>query len=168
MTRQIKGPGTEALEREYVYAAPPLSISDLAERHGLARSGVASKATAGNWFQKREDFRRRVAEETRSAMAEKWSEMQLATYERLAKMASSYLDAYEKALRDGEIKVSTRDMLGIASMMRTLTGDMVDKPVSNIVVDPSTGDVFDGTAEDARAAIEKVKALIAGGGSDGE
>lgn len=162
MTRQVKGPGTDVLEREYVYSDPPLSISDLAERHGLARSNVAAKATAGNWFQKREEFRRRLAEETRDALAEKWAEMDIAVHERAAKLAVKYFDIYEKALDSGEIKPSTRDMLGVAAMMRTYTQDMVEKPVSNVVVDPQTGEIFDGTAEDARAAIEKVKALIAG------
>ena len=167
MTRQIKGPGTDALEREYVYSDPPLSITDLAEMHGLARSNVAAKANAGNWFEKRQDFRRRLAEETRDAMSEKWAEMQIAVYERMGKLAVKYIDEYEKALDAGEIKVSTRDMLGVASMMRTLTGDMVDKPAANVVVDPSTGDVFDGSAEDARVAIERVKALISGEAADG-
>ncbi len=162
MTRQVKGPGTDVLEREYVYSDPPLSISDLAERHGLARSNVAAKATAGNWFQKREEFRRRLAEETRDALAEKWAEMDIAVHERAAKLAVKYFDIYEKALDSGEIKPSTRDMLGVAAMMRTYTQDMVEKPVSNVVVDPQTGEIFDGTAEDARAAIEKVKALISG------
>lgn len=166
MTRQVKGPGTDVLEREYVYGDPPISISDLAEKYGLARSNVADKANAGKWFQKREEFRRRLAEQTRDAMAEKWAEMQIAVYERLGKTAVAYLDIYEKALASGEIKPTTRDMLGIAAMMRTLTGDMVNKPVGSAVVDPETGDVFDGTAEDARIAIEKVKALMAGG--DGE
>jgi hypothetical protein len=155
------------MEREYVYADPPVSITDLAERHGLARSNVAAKAQSGRWFEKREEFRRRLAEETRDAMAEKWAEMQIAVYERLSKTAVAYLDLYEKALAEGEIKANTKDMLGIASMMRTLTGDMVNKPVSNVVVDPETGEIFDGSAEDARVAIAKVKELIAGR-SDGE
>ena len=155
------------MEREYVYADQPVSITDLAERHGLARSNVAAKAQAGNWFQKREEFRRRLAEETRDAMSEKWAEMQIAVYERMGKLAVKYIDEYEKALDSGDIKVNTRDMLGVAAMMRTLTGDMVNKPVSSVVVDPTTGDIFDGSAEDARIAIAKVKELIAGG-SDGE
>lgn len=169
MTRQVKGPGTDVLEREYVYADPPVSISDLALRHGLARSNVADKATKGKWYEKREEFRRRLAEETRDALAEKWAEMQVAVYERLAKTAGSYLDLYEKALAAGDIKPDTKGMLGIAAMMRTLTTDMAKMPVSNQIVDPSTGDVFEGSADDARDAIEKVKALMAGeSGGDGE
>ena len=162
MTRQIKGPGTDVLEREYVYSDPPLSISDIAERHGLARSNVASKAGAGNWFEKREEFRRRLASETRDAMAEKWSEMQIAVYERGAKLALKYFDIYEKALDEGEIKPTTRDMLGVAAMMRTFTSDMVEKPVSSVVVDPTTGEIFEGNEDEARAAVATVKALIAG------
>jgi hypothetical protein len=169
MTRTIKGPGPDVLEREYVYSDPPISITLLAETHGLARSNVAQKALDGHWFQKREEFRRRLSEETRDALAEKWAEMQVAVYERLGKLAVKYIDLYEKALDSGEVKVGTRDMLGVAAMMRTITGDMAARPVANVVVDPETGDVFDGSAEDARIAIEKVKALIAGKAeSDGE
>lgn len=162
MTRQVKGPGTDVLEREYVYSDPPVSITELAERHSLARSNVAAKATAGKWFEKREEFRRRLSEKTRDAMAEKWSEMQTAVYERLAKTSVAYLDLYEKALAEGKVPANTKDMLGIASMMRTLTNDMVNKPVGGGVVDPETGDVFDGDEEEARDAIAKVKALMAG------
>ena len=168
MTRQIKGPGTDAMEREYVYADPPVSITDLAEKYGLARSNVAAKAGDGNWFQKREEFRKKLALATRDAMSEKWAEMQIAVYERGAKLALKYFDLYEEALDAGEVKPDTKGMLGMASMMRTFTSDMVEKPAANVVVDPSTGDVFDGSAEDARAAIEKVKALMSGAVPDVE
>jgi hypothetical protein len=170
VTRQIKGPGTDVMEREYVYADPPISYTDLAEKYGLARSNVAAKAEAGNWFKKREEFRRKVSEETRDAMAEKWAEMQIAIYERLGKLAVKYIDKYEKALdaEDSKIPISTKDMLGMASMVRTLTTDMAARPVSNLVVDPSTGEVFEGDEAEARAAIAKVKALMAGEATDGE
>jgi hypothetical protein len=161
MTRQVQGPGTDALEREYVYADPAISLTDLAERHGLARSNVTDKARIGHWFEKREEFRRRLADETRDALAEKWAQMQVAVYERLAKTAGRYLDIYEQALESGDIKPSTKDMIGIAAMMRTITGDMAQRPVANVVVG-TDGEVFEGTADDARMAIEKVKELLSG------
>ncbi len=162
LTRLVKGPSTEALEREYVYADPVVSISDLAERHGLARSNVAAKANAGRWFEKREEFRRKLSDATRDALAEKWAEMRIALYERQAKMAMRYFDLFDAALEAGEVKVNAKDMLGIAAMMRAYTGDMMQAPVANVVVDPDTGDVFEGTADDARAVIERIKRLQSG------
>lgn len=160
MTRQVKGPGTDALKREYVYADPEISYAKLAEKHGLSVSNVSGKATRGHWVEERERYRRKLAEETRNALGEKWAEMQVAIYERSAKLALKYFDLYESALDSGDIRPSTRDMLGVAAMMRTFTTDMA-RPVGELV-DPSTGDVFDGTAEEARVAIEKIRALMSG------
>lgn len=162
MTRQVKGPGTDVLEREYVYADPPISITDLAERHGLARSGVADKARAGRWFEKREEFRRKLADQTRDALAEKWAESQIALYERLAKTSTKYLDMFDSALDAGEVKVNTRDMIAIAAMMRTISTDMANRPVSNAVPEDGESDTFEGSAEEARAMIEKIKRLASG------
>ena len=165
MTRLIKGPGTDVLENEYVYAEPSISFDDLATKYGLSRSNIAAKARVGQWTKKREDFRRRLREETRAALAERWAEFQTANYERLMKMAAAYLDQYQAALEAGDIKVSTRDMLGIAAMMRTYLSDMTEQPVS----DPKTvnldGEEID--PSDADAVIAQVRRLMAGGGDDG-
>lgn len=165
MTRQIKVDAA-VLEREYVYAEPPISLTSLADKHGLARSGVADKARIGKWYEKREDFRRRISEKTRDAMAEKWAEMQSAVYERLMKSGVTYLDIYDKALADGEIKANARDMIAVASMMRTLLEDMARKPTASdpTLVGPE-GEEFEGTEDEARNVIEDVKRLMAGDAS---
>lgn len=160
VTRLAKGPGTDVLEREYVYADPVISLTELADKYGLARSGVADKARIGRWYEKREAFRTRLADKTREAMAERWAEFQTANYERLMKMAATYLDKYQAELETGAIKVSTRDMLGIAAMMRTFLDDMAKQPVSS-PVDVTPGDADD--PETAAATIEYVKRLMAGG-----
>ena len=166
MTRLVKGPGTDVLEREYVYSDPPLSISDLAEKHGLARSNVAAKANAGKWYEKRQEYQQKLKDRTRDALAEKWAESQVALYERLAKTATVYLDKFDKALDAGEVKVNTRDMIAIAAMMRTISTDMADRPVSSPSPDDDD-DTFEGTVEDAKAVIERIKALQSGA-VDGE
>lgn len=163
MTRLQKGPGTVALEREYIYADPPISLTELADKHGLARSNVAAKANSGKWYEKREEFRARLTEKTREALAEKWVEYETANRERLMAVASKYLDKYVEALDAGEIKVTTRDMLGIAAMQRTIMADIVGKPVVDPKLIGPDGEEFDGSEEDARAVIEQVKALMAGG-----
>ena len=163
MTRLVKGPGTDVLENEYVYAEPSVSFDDLATKYGLSRSNIAAKARVGQWTKKREDFRRRLREETRAAMAERWSEFQTANYERLMKMAAAYLDQYQKALDEGEIKVSTRDMLGIAAMMRTYLTDMTEQPaVDPRLVNPDDDEI---DPENAAEAIIKIRQLMAGGGN---
>jgi hypothetical protein len=166
MTRLRKS-DPEALRQEYVYADPPISITELADRHGLARSGVADKARIGHWFKDREEFRNKVTTDVTAALAEKWAEFQVANYERLMKVAADYLDTYQKELAEGTIKVNTRDMLGIAAMMRTFLSDMTKQPLDSgtTVIGPD-GEEFSGTDAEARSVIEEVKRLMAGGKPD--
>ena len=158
----------KVLRHEYVYAEPTISITELADKYGLARSGVADKARIGGWYEAREEFRAKVSEGTRDALAEKWVAFQTANYERLMEMAATYLDKYQAALKKDEIKVSTRDMLGIAAMMRTFLADMSRAPADADprLVNPD-GEEFTGTEAEARSVIEQVKALMAGGTGDG-
>ena len=166
MTRLRKGPGTDALEREYVYAEPTISISELADKHGLARSGVADKARIGKWYEKREEFRGKVTADVTAAMAEKWAEMQTAVYERLMKSGITYLDHYDLALEAGEIKPSARDMIAVASLMKNLLADMSHKPVIDPTLVGPGGEEFEGSEAEARSVIEEVKRLMAGGMPD--
>lgn len=154
------------LEREYVYAEPPISITELSDKYGLARSGVADKARIGKWYEKRKEFRARVSDDVRNAMAEKWSEMQVAVYERLMKSGIKYLDQYDAALEAGDIKPNARDMIAVASMMKALLDDMSRKPADQDprLVSPDDGE-FEGDEAEARDVIERVKALMAGGGN---
>lgn len=163
MTRLQKGPGTDVLEREYVYADPPISITMLADKYGLARSGVADKARIGKWYEKREAFRQRLSDKTREALAEKWADMQVAVYERLLKSGMTYLDKYDKALENDEIKPSARDMIAVGGMMKALLDEMAQKPAADPTVVGPDGEEFEGTEAEAREAIERIKQLMAGG-----
>jgi len=165
MTRLRQGPGTEVLEREYIYSDPPISITDLAEKYGLARSGVADKARIGDWYGRRKAFREKVGDTVSDAMAEKWAEMQIAVYERLMRIGVKNLELYEQAIETGKIKPSTRDMIAIASMMVSLFDKVAAKPAGERSADP---DEFDGDAEQARSAIDEVKRLMAGVNGGGE
>jgi hypothetical protein len=155
------------LRHEYIYADPPISITELADKHGLARSGVADKARIGEWYKARQEFRNKVSDRVTEALAEKWSEFQVANYERLMKVAANYLDTYQAELEAGTIKVNTRDMLGIAAMMRTFLSDMTKQPLDSgtTVIGPD-GEEFSGTDAEARSVIEEVKRLMAGGKPD--
>lgn len=156
------------LEREYVYAEPPISITELSDKYGLARSGVADKARIGKWYEKREEFRKRLSDKTREAMAEKWAEMQTAVYERLMKSGITYLDQYDQALANGDIKPTARDMIAVAGLMKGLLDDMARKPVSDPVLVSPDGEEFTGDPDAARSVIEEVKRLMAGGGDAGD
>lgn len=161
MTRLQKGPGTTVLEHEYVYSDPPMSLTDLADKYGLARSGVAGKAQVGKWFEKREEFRLRLTEKTREALAEKWVEYETANREKVMAVAATYLDKFVEALNSGEIKVSTRDMLGIVGMQRQLLTDVKGEAhIDPVLVGPDGSD-FD-TPESAAEQIANVKRLMRG------
>jgi hypothetical protein len=163
VTRLVKGPGTEVLEREYVYSEPPISLTELADKYDLARSNVADKARIGKWYEKREEFRTRLAEKSREALAERWVEYETANREKLLNVASKFFDKYVEALASGEIKVNTRDLLGMVAMQRTLLADVSGKPVIDPKLVNPEGDEFTGSADEAREVIEQVKALMAGG-----
>lgn len=155
MTR-TRGIATDVLEHEYVYSDPELSISDLAEKHGLARSGVAAKVKAGGWVEKRDEFRRQVTAKARDALAEKWASYETANREKLMTVAARYLDLYTEALDNGEIKVTTKDMLGIAAMQMANLDRLIAKPRDQVIV--SEGEEL--SPEEAAAAVASIREEI--------
>lgn len=166
MTRNRKV-DPELLEREYIYdtANPPVSFTQLAERHGLARNTVAEKATKGRWFERRQEFRRQIGEKAVEALGEQWVRFETATREKLMSLGLEYMGKYAEKLTAGEIPITTRDMLGIAAMMRTLMGDTAAAKTNGEEValyDPSTTDLDPDEARRILAAIES------GSNGDGE
>lgn len=118
------------LEREYIFDSgnPPVSLTDLADKYGMARSGIAEKARLGRWYERRIEFREQLGEKVVAALGDKWVEFETARREQMMNIAVKYLEKYAEALDDGEIKMNTRDMLGIAAMIRTLFGDIASNP----------------------------------------
>src|ERR1700675_4349473 len=94
------------LEHEYVYDPnpKPVSITDLAARYGLARSGVADKAISGKWLAERQEFRSAVGMKVTEAMADEWAVYATAQRSKMVEVAVATLDAYQKRLEAGEIK----------------------------------------------------------------
>ena len=149
----------EVLEREYVFDAanPPVSLTELAERHGLARSGVAEKARLGRWYERREEFRRQLGEKAVEKLGEEWVRFETASRERMLSIGLDYLNKYAEALTNGDIKVSTRDMLGVASMVRALIGDAAAAKTNGEEValyDPDTTDLDPAIARRVLAELE--------------
>lgn len=166
MTRQRKV-DPELLEREYIYdsASPPISLTGLAEKHGLARSGVAEKAIKGRWFERRNEFREQLGVKTTEALGENWVKFETATREKMMTLGLTYLDKYSDALESGEIKVSTRDMLGMAGMIRALIGDAsaVAPGDEGGLLDP---DAIDMSPDAIRAGLRRLELLEEGLTSD--
>jgi len=150
-----------ALEREYIYApiSNPVSISDLAEKYDIARSGVARHAQDGKWYERRKEFESKVDQGVTDALAEKWAEIQAAHRERLLRAGSTYLDSWVKKLEAGEVEVNTKDALAVASMMRLEFEAIRDDVTTPTVVSPTDGELSEA---DARTAIAEIKALMAG------
>lgn len=156
------------LEREYIYDSgnPPISLTALAEKHGMARSNIAAKALTGKWYERRVEFRQSLGEKVVEALGDEWVKYETAVRRKMMDVASSYLDKYIEALDSDKITVSTRDMLGIAAMMRTLLGDAAAKPEQEGgLIDPETKPL---DPEYYRRALTSVEALLESGslGSD--
>lgn len=131
----------ETLKREYIYSAesPPISYTDLADKHGMSRSLIADRGTKEGWYEQRVEFRKNLGIKTTEAMTDQITKYQMATRQKMMDVALTYLDQYEKALKGGEIKVSTRDMVQIAAMLRTLVGDAINNAAGEEgLIDPDT------------------------------
>ena len=114
------------LEREYVYdsATPPISITQLADQHGMARSNIADMARRGKWYEKRKEVRLTVGEKVLDAMTDRWAETQTTIRNRMLEVSMKMLDKAEKALADDEIKITrVADIATVVATVRVLLGD---------------------------------------------
>lgn len=171
MTRNRKV-DPDVLEREYIYdtANPPVSFTGLAERHGLARNTVAEKALRGRWFERRKEFRESLGVKVTEALGDQWAKLEAATREKLMSLGSTYLDQYLKKLMAEEIPLTTRDALGVASMMRTLMNDAANAKTNQdgevSLHDPDTVDLSPDAYRRALETIERAERGQLGPGPD--
>jgi hypothetical protein len=148
-----------AIEREYIFDAgsPPVSYDDLVAKYGMARSGLSEIARKGRWYERREEFRQQLGVKAVERLGEEWVRFETATREKMMTVGIAYLDKYQKALEAGEIKVSTRDMVQIAAMLRTLTQDATAARTNGEevdLIDPETHPIDELTARRILAAVE--------------
>lgn len=125
MTRARKA-DPALLEREYVYDSgnPPISITQLADNHGMARSNIADMARRGKWYEKRKEVRLTVGEKVLDAMTDRWAETQTVIRDRMLELSIKLLDQAEKAVAAGEIKITrVADIQSIVATARVLLGD---------------------------------------------
>lgn len=171
MTRNRKV-DPEVLEREYIYDAenPPVSITRLAERHGLARNTVAEKAIRGRWFERRKEFRENLGIKVTEALGDEWAKLEAATREKLMSLGSTYLDQYMKKLVAEEVPLTTKDALGVAAMMRTLINDAANAKTSSdgevLLHDPDAADLSPEAYRRALDTIERAERGQLGPGPD--
>lgn len=151
------------LEREYIYDSsnPPISITGLADKYGMARSGIADKARNGHWYEKRQEFRQQLGEKVVASLTDEWAEFETTVRKKMMEMGTAYLDQYMVKLVAGEVKVSTRDALGIAAMLRTLIGDAAASSLpEHTLIDPEEVTL---PPEAYRDAVEVLKRQLEAG-----
>lgn len=150
-----------AVEREYIYDAntPPVSFTELAERHGIARSNITDKGRIGRWYERREEFRKTLGEKTVAAMGDAWLQQEIARREQILAAGHAYVDRYIEALQNGDIKVSTRDFLGMVAMIRAFQSDIAAAtPGGTSLIDPDRTEM---DPAEARRAIRLIESLTA-------
>lgn len=163
MTRNRKV-DPDVLEHEYIYSDPPISFTALAEKHGVARNTVAAKGIKGNWFQRREDFRKSLGLKVSEALGEEWVRFETAAREKAMNIGVKVLEKFEAQLEDPEFKVSTRDMVAVAAMMRTLASDAAAaKGTEEVLLDPDTSDIH---PDEYRRALRVIEQIESGGADD--
>jgi hypothetical protein len=161
----------EVLEREYIYdaATPAISFTQLAEKHGLARTTVAEKAIKGRWFERREEFRRQLGIKATAALGEEWVRFETAAREKSMNIGMKVLDKFDKQLEDPDFKVSTRDMVAVAAMIRTLAADAaLAKGSEEVLLDPDTSDIHPDEYRRALGVLDRITAGAGPGAGDAE
>lgn len=154
------------LEREYIFDSgnPPISLTDLSDKYGMARSNISEKARAGRWYERRIEFREQLGEKVVAALGDKWVEFETAQRERMMNIAVKYLDKYVEKLDSGEITITTRDMLGVSGMLRTLLNDAAVRPQGEEgLIDPDTAPL---SADYYRRALKVIEQQLGDGQDD--
>lgn len=153
----------EALKREYIFDPTPgrgISLTDLAEKHGMARSLLADRAVNERWYDQRTEFREQMGMKVVEALGENWVKFETATRQKMMDVGIKYLDKYAEALANNEIKVNTRDALGVASMLRTLVMDAASTPAPDeSLIDPENSHL---DPEEYRRALRTIEQLESG------
>lgn len=151
----------KVIENEYIYSPTDISLTEIADKYGRARSAIADKARIGRWFQRRQEYRRQIDNNVMVALASKWAEKAGQVREKVLQAAEATLDAYIKALEKGEIKVDAKDAALMATVLRTHLADIAEaaRP-TQVVID---GEAEDMSAEEAAQVIEMAKRALRDG-----
>lgn len=157
----------EVLEREYIYdsSSPPISYTQLADRHGLARNTVAEKGIAGGWYSKRMAFRQSLGIKVADALGEEWVKFETATREKTMELGLKVLQRFENQLEDPEFQISTRDALGWAAALHALAKDAATSSAGKEVdlIDPENVHL---DPDQYRDALRQIELIESGGGND--
>lgn len=140
MTRNPKE-DPKLLEREYVFSPDNVSITGLADKYGLARSGVADKARIGEWYKKRLAYQRQIEHSVIEALGEKWAQQGVALREKILLVAEKTLDKYAEALDKGDIVPKPAEAALMAGVIRQSLADIEAAARPNALV-------IDGEAEE--------------------
>lgn len=163
----------KTLEHEYVFDPNNISISELAAKHDIARSGVAQKMGIGKWYEKRLEYQKRVDASVVEAMGQKWAAMTVAIQEKVLRAAEATLDAYIKYIEEGVVKPDAKDAALMSQIIRTTLADIHNaaKPSALVVygeaveMDPA---VAADMLQTAKAALRQAGVLQLEAGEDAD
>jgi hypothetical protein len=159
----------DALRREYVYSSDPKGISytDLADKYGMPRSLIADRGTREGWHEQRQDFRKTVGLRVVDGMADSVAKISIAAREEMLTVTGVYMQKFKEALEAGEIKITTRDALGMMAARRALLTDAANlaETEEGGLIDP---DAVPLGADEARAFLNRLELIESGGGADAE
>lgn len=124
------------LEREFVTG--DVSIRQLAERHGMSWSAIATRArkpdAAGlTWYDKKDAFAQSVATKSFDKTAEKFAAEDASIREELILVHRATIHAYAQQLREGKIAVSPKDAVGATSALLLMLGEATSRTETTIV-----------------------------------
>lgn len=168
------------LKREYVYAKPNdnVTLSTLAVKHGIARSGLAARAAGAkdeqSWFDEREEFRSRLNEKTLEALADKWAAFETEAREKRMQTANAVLDNFIAQLAPvdeqgnplpSKVKIASKDAVEWIGVMRQEFAEVRNAGANAKVVD---GTAVEMDRDEAKEAYESAMKLLEAGKNGAE
>lgn len=152
----------QLLEREYVTST--VSIRELAKRHGLSWSALATRARKADaagltWEDKRRAFQTSVAKTSYDKTADRLAKEDVDIRSELVNVNRATLAVYVQQLREGKIAVTPKDAVQATAALMNLLGEPTSRTETSIV-DARTGG-FD--AAELRRIVEIARARIVEG-----
>lgn len=138
MTRNRKV-DPDLLKHEYIYSDPPISYVKLAEKHGVVKNTVANRATRESWPKQREAVRQSLGLKVSEVLGDERVRFAVAARDLAMDLGVKVLEKFKGQLDDPEFKVSVRDMVSVAAMVRQLSADaLATEETKEVLIDPDS------------------------------
>lgn len=146
-----------AIEKEFVTGEE--SLRELARRHDVAWSSLASKSRRDAWMDKRSAFRDSVNRRSYERVADRYAAEQGEIRSESVMVMRATLRRYAQQLQKGEISVNTKDAVAAVQTLQLLLGEPTARS-ENKVIEFSTGGV---APDDLRRLVELARTRIVEG-----